>query len=71
MTTIELSTSIPTPSASPDNEITFSVIPVKYMSTTAKITLNGIEHAITIVGLISFKNNSKIKTARIAPINRF
>ena len=44
---------------------------VKYINTTAKMTLNGMEHAITIVGLTSFKNNNRIKTARIAPINRF
>ncbi len=38
MTTMELSTSIPTPSANPDKDITFSVIPLKYIHTTAVIS---------------------------------
>ena len=48
--TIELSTSIPTPSAKPDSDKTFSVMPVKYMHTNAATTLNGMENAIMIVG---------------------
>ena len=58
---------MPTPSARPDNEMIFNDIPVKYIKTIAKTTLSGIEHAITRVGLISFKNRIRISTARIAP----
>ena len=64
---MELSTSIPTPRARPDREIIFSVIPLKYISTTAPKTLIGMEHATIAVGLISFKNTNKIKIARMAP----
>ena len=48
-------------------EIIFNVIPVKYMSTTAATTESGIEHAMTIVGLISFKNNNNTRMASNAP----
>lgn len=48
-------------------EIIFKVIPVKYISTIAATTESGMEHAITIVGLISFRNSSNTKIARIAP----
>ena len=58
---------MPTPSAKPDSEMIFNDIPVKYIKTIAKTTLSGIEHAITSVGLISFKNRIRISTARIAP----
>ena len=64
---MELSTSIPTPSASPDREIIFSVTPEKYMATSAVIILMGIEHAITKVGRILFKNTRRIKIAKTAP----
>ena len=52
-TTTELSTSIPTPTASPDSEIILRVTPLKYISTRAKITLIGIESATIRVGFIS------------------
>ena len=67
MTTMELSTSMPTPSARPDKEMTFRVTPLKYMHTIAVIRLTGIEHATTAVGRQSFKNTIRIRTARIAP----
>ena len=50
MATIELYTSMPTPSARPDSDSTFSVMPVKYMHTNAATTLSGIENAMMIVG---------------------
>ena len=45
----------------------FSVISVKYISTTATITERGIDAAITSVGFISFRNKSNTIIARIAP----
>ena len=63
MTTILLSTSIPTPRAKPDSEIMFRDIPVKYIKTTANSKLIGILRAIIIVGLILLK---KIKSTIIA-----
>ena len=62
---------MPTPTARPDSEIIFKVTPEKYISTMAKMTLMGMEHAMMNVGLISFKNKNRIKTARIPPIRRF
>ena len=38
----------------------FNDIPVKYIKTIAKTTLSGIEHAITRVGLISFKTRFEL-----------
>ena len=67
ITTIELSTSIPTPSAKPERDIMFSVIPLKYMQTTAVTRLTGMERAITSVGLMSFKNRINISIASTAP----
>ncbi len=55
------------PSARPDKEITFKVIPLKYISTTAVTRLMGMEQAITAVGLKSFKNTIRIKIASTAP----
>ena len=69
ITTMELSTSIPTPSARPDSEITFSVTPLKYMHTIAVIKLTGMEQATTAVGRQSFRNTIRIRTARTAPNN--
>ena len=71
ITTIELSTSIPTPSASPDKEMMFRVTPEKYMATSAVMILIGMEHAITNVGRRLFKNTSRIITANMAPKIRF
>ena len=50
MTTTELSTSIPTATARPDSEIILMVTPEKYISTTAKTTLMGMEHRVMTVG---------------------
>lgn len=50
MTTMLLSTSMPTPSARPDSEMMFSVTSVKYISVMAHIRLNGMLHATINVG---------------------
>ena len=67
MTTTELSTSIPTPSARPDSEIMFSVTPLKYISTMATITLKGMLKATTMVGFTSFRKKASTITASRAP----
>ena len=71
ITTMELSTSIPTPSARPDSEITFIVTPLKYISTMAVRILIGMEQAMTKVGRISRRNTSRIRIASAAPNTRF
>ena len=68
---MELSTSIPIPRVRPDIEITFNVIPAKYISTIAKISDIGIAHAMIIVGLISLRNNRRTKIASAAPTRIF
>ena len=67
ITTMELSTSIPTPSARPESEMTFNVIPLKYIHTIAVIRLIGMEQATTAVGRQSLRNTIKIKIASTAP----
>ena len=71
ITTTELSTSIPTPSARPDRDMIFSVTPLKYMATMAATTLRGIEHATIMVGRISHRNRSRIIMASAPPTRRF
>ena len=68
---MELSTSIPTPSARPAREIMFRFTFEKYISTIASIKLIGILNDTTRVGLKLFKNSSKMMTARTPPISRF
>ena len=68
ITTTELSTSIPIPRHRPASDITFMFIPVKYIITSAKSTLNGILNATTTVGLTSLRNNANTIIASIAPI---
>ena len=67
MTTIELSTSMPMPRASPDSEMMFRVTPLKYMHTMAVTRLTGMENATTMVGLKSFRNTIRINMASTAP----
>jgi len=67
MTTTELSTSIPTATARPEREIILMVTPEKYISTTAKITLTGMEQRVMRVGRRSFRNRYRISTANRAP----
>ena len=71
MTTTELSTSIPTPSARPDRDRILNVMPVKYIHTMANSTLSGILMATTMVGRRSFRNSASTMIARIAPSIRF
>ena len=71
ITTIELSTNIPIPSAIPDRDIIFSEMPEKYIATIQVSTLNGILMATTMVGIKSFKNNARIRIAKAAPIAMF
>ena len=58
---------MPTPTASPASEITFTVTPVKYISTMANVTLIGIDSAVISVGLQSLRKNMSMSTARSAP----
>ena len=70
MATMELSTSMPMPRLRPPSDITFSVMPVKYMHTNAITTLMGIENAMVIVGRRSIRNSSRISIARPPPDSR-
>ena len=67
MTTTELSTSIPTPSARPDRLRMFSVMPVKYISTMANSTLSGMLMATTSVGRRSLRKSASTMIASTAP----
>lgn len=70
MTTTELSTSIPTDTASPDMEIRLMVMPEKYISRIAKIRLIGMLQMVMIVGLILLRKRNSTMTAKIAPHSR-
>ena len=48
-----------------------SMMPLKYISTMAKITLTGIETATIMVGLISRRKIRRMMIASTAPISRF
>ena len=71
ITTIELSTSIPTPSARPESEMMFRVTPEKYMQTTAATRLTGIDIAMINVGLISRKKKMSTMIASNPPMRTF
>ena len=70
METMELSTSMPMPSASPERESTLSVMPVKYMATKAMTTLMGMDRAMISVGRKSSRNRSSTRMASAAPESR-
>ena len=70
MTTTELSTSIPTDTAKPLREIMLMVTPVKYISTTAKMTLTGMESSVMTVGRQSRRNRNSTTTENSAPHSR-
>ena len=70
MTTIELSTSMPTATASPESEIILIVMPEKYISTIANVILIGILKSVMKVGFMSRRNSSRITTAKSAPYAR-
>ena len=67
MTTMELSTSIPTDTASPDREIRLMVTPEKYMSTSAKVKLMGMLSRVMKVGLRSLRKSKRTSMANSAP----
>ena len=46
------------------------VTPEKYISTTAKTTLMGMEHRVIKVGRISFRKTNRIKTEHRAPSSK-
>ena len=58
---------MPTPSPRPDSDRILKVMPVKYISTMANSTLNGILMATTMVGRRSFKNSASTMMASAAP----
>ena len=70
MTTMELSTSIPTATARPDREIRLMVTPEKYMSTMAKVKLIGMLSRVMKVGLKSLRNSKSTRIANSAPYIR-
>ena len=67
ITTMELSTSIPTATASPEREIRLMVTPEKYIRTMAKVKLMGMLRRVMKVGLISLRKSKSTRIAKIAP----
>ena len=67
ITTIELSTSIPTPRASPINDIIFNVIPCIYKNAKATITDVGRATDTINVALIFLKNKKSTRAANTIP----
>ena len=67
-TTIELSTSIPTPKANPPRDIRLKETPVKYIKTSVIIKLIGIERATIVVGPKDCKNIRITNAAKIPPL---
>ena len=66
-TTIEPSTSMPTPSAMPAREITFSVKPLKYIRAIVASTEIGIAAPTISVARMSRRKNISTSTASAAP----
>ena len=58
---------MPMPSARPDREMMFKVMPLKYMQTIAVTKLMGMENATTNVGRRSFRNSSNMAMASTPP----
>ena len=71
MTTIELSTSMPTATASPESEIILIVMPEKYISTTASTRLRGMLTATMKVGLMLRRKKNRMTIASAPPMSRF
>lgn len=67
MTTMLLSTSMPTPSASPAKEMTLRVTPEKYISTTASTRLRGMLTATMKVGLTLRRKKNRMTIASARP----
>ena len=70
ITTMELSTSIPTATARPESDIRLMVTPEKYMSTMAKVKLMGMLRRVMNVGLKSLKKRRSTIMAKRAPYIR-
>ena len=66
-TTIELSTSIPTPSSKPERLMRFSDVPRKYINTSVITIETGIERPMMSVLLMFFKKMNSTMTAKNAP----
>ncbi len=66
-TTIESSTSMPTPSASPPRDITFSVVPVWYIRKKVAMIEIGIDTPMMRVLKRSFRNSRMIRIERAPP----
>ncbi|OQA62800.1 MAG: hypothetical protein BWY39_01448 [Spirochaetes bacterium ADurb.Bin269] len=64
---MELSTSIPTPSASPARVMRFKVIPVKYMTVSVIIKEMGMVRPMMIVLRKLRRNTNRTITANRAP----
>ena len=64
---MELSTSIPTPSARPPRVIRLSVIPEKYMSAKVAMMETGMATAMTAVLRTLRRNTSRTSTASAPP----
>ena len=69
MTTMELSTSIPMPSARPAMVMMLRDSPEKYISTRAKTTDRGMLMATMRVGLTVLRKRARMMTASRAPIS--
>ena len=65
---MELSTNIPTPSASPPKEMMFSVKPLKYISAKVVITETGIATPMMAVLEMLRRKKNRTKTANPEPI---
>ena len=61
---------MPTATSRPLREIILMVTPVKYISTTAKITLVGMEIRVMRVGRQSRRNRNSTTTENSAPHSR-
>ena len=66
-TTTELSTSMPMASDRPPSDMMFTDTPVKYMSSSASSTENGMETATSTVGFQSRRNSASTTTASRPP----
>ncbi len=70
ITTIELSTNMPTPRARPPMDITLRVTPEKYISTKLVTRLIAMDAARIRVGLKWRRKDIRTRTAKRAPIKR-
>ncbi len=66
-----LSTSMPTPRARPPRDMTFKVVPVRYMRKKVATTESGIEMPMISVERRSFRKRRRMRTAIAPPIRAF